>query len=225
MIPSVFVTGTDTDVGKTFVAAGLAAALARRGVDVGVMKPVASGAVRGTSPDARILRSAARVDDPLSLINPICLAPPLAPSVAARLSRRRIDLGLVWSAFRRLRARHACLVVEGIGGLMVPIRDRYPVARLVRRLGLPLLVVTRPSLGTLNHTALTVEIARRFGLRVLGLVINHSRPGPIGLAERTNKAALVRECRTPVLGEIRYGAAPEAFDTVLGRLARLGRSL
>ena len=108
---------------------------------------------------------------------------------------------------------------------MVPIRDRYPVARLVRRLGLPLLVVTRPSLGTLNHTALTVEIARRFGLRVLGLVINHSRPGPIGLAERTNKAALVRECRTPVLGEIRYGAAPEAFDTVLGRLARLGRSL
>ena len=229
MTPSIFVTGTDTGVGKTVVAAGIATALQRRGVDVGVMKPVATGARRRgdrlVSEDAEFLVRAAGVGDPLELVNPICLRPPLAPSVAARVSRRPIDLRLVWKAYRALSAAHECLVVEGVGGLLVPILERYPVARLVRRLGLPLLVVTRPTLGTINHTSLTVQAARAHGLRVLGLVVNHHARFRIGLAERLNPAALEREADAPILGEVPYlGDDParrldhEVFDRIAGRL-------
>ncbi len=226
---SIFVTGTDTGVGKTVVAAGIAAALARRGVDVGVMKPVASGGRRrGTrcvSEDAELLRRAAGVRDPLDLVNPVCLRPPLAPSVAARVSGVPIDLRRVWKAYRTLSATHDCVIVEGVGGLLVPIRDCYPVARLVRRMGLPLVIVARPTLGTINHTALTVLAARTYGLAVRGLVINHHARFKRGLAERLNPAALETETRVPVLGEVPWlGVDPvralrhAAFDLIAGKL-------
>src|SRR5438105_5000070 len=110
MIPSFLVTGTDTGVGKTLVSGGLAAELVRRGIDVGVMKPFATGArsVRGrlVSDDALFLRSAAQVDDALDVINPICLRPPLAPSMASKVAKTPIDLKKVWSAYRTLSWRH-----------------------------------------------------------------------------------------------------------------------
>ena len=168
MTRSFFVTGTDTGVGKTFVAAGIVRALRRRGIDVGVMKPVASGVVRGVSRDAVLLKEAAGVRDSLQFINPIGLEPPLAPSVAARVSKSPIDLRRVWFAYGTLAARHDCMVVEGVGGLMVPIKDRYPVAAMAKALGLPIVIVTRPTLGTINHTALTVHAARSHGLEVIG---------------------------------------------------------
>jgi dethiobiotin synthetase len=222
MTRSLFVTGTDTGVGKTGVSAGIARALRRRGVDVGVMKPVATGAVRGVSSDAVILKEAAGVGDPLDLINPVCLKPPLAPSVAARVSGKRIDLRRVWSAYRTLVSIHDCMIVEGVGGLLVPILDRTPVAAMAKRMGLPLIVVTRPTLGTINHTALTVHAARSFGLRMLGLVINYHARFRIGAAERLNPSVLERECRLPVLAQIPYGldgrAARRAFDRIANSL-------
>ncbi|HVR86468.1 MAG TPA: dethiobiotin synthase [Planctomycetota bacterium] len=206
-------TGTDTGVGKTLVSGGLAAELARRGASVGVMKPFATGArsVRGrlVSNDALFLKSAAGVDDPLDLINPICLKPPLAPPMAAQVAKTRIDLNQVRSAYATLRRRHSILIVEGVGGLLVPLIPGLTVAGFARELRLPLLIVTRPSLGTLNHTALTVLAARSHGLRILGLVINQADPGKRGLAERLNPAALQLFTRVPVLGEVPYvGANP-----------------
>ena len=218
MTHSIFVTGTDTGVGKTYVAAGIARALRRRGVDVGVMKPVASGVVRGVSEDAALLKAAAGVRDALQFINPIGLQPPLAPSVAARILKATVDLRRVWFAYGTLAARHDCMIVEGVGGLLVPLLDRVPVAHLAARLGLPLVIVTRPTLGTINHTALTVHAARSWGLKVLGLVINHHAKVKIGLAERTNRRALETECRVPVLAELRHGAGPGAFDALADRL-------
>src|SRR5579862_6065339 len=150
MIPSFLVTGTDTGVGKTFVAGGLAAELARRHLPVGVMKPFATGArsVRGrlVSEDARFLKAAADVDDPLDLINPICLKPPLAPSMAAEVAKKAINLGKVWAAWRTLVRRHPTMIVEGVGGLLVPLLTRFTVADLAEKLHLPLLIVTRPAL-------------------------------------------------------------------------------
>jgi dethiobiotin synthetase len=208
MIPSFLVTGTDTGVGKTFVSGGLAAELARRGCSVGVMKPFATGArsVRGrlVSDDALFLRAAARTDDPLDLVNPVCLKPPLAPSMAAQLAKTPIDLKNVWSAYRTLSRRHSVVIVEGVGGLLVPLIGRLTVADFARKLRLPLLIVARPSLGTLNHTSLTVHAARSFGLRILGLVLNRAEPGRRGLAERLNPAALELFTRLPVLGEVPY---------------------
>lgn len=229
MIPSFLVTGTDTGVGKTFVAGGLAAALVRRGVPVGVLKPFATGArsVRGrlVSDDARFLKAAAQVDDPLDLINPICLRPPLAPTMAAEVSKKTIDLNKVWAAWRTLTRRHPTLVVEGVGGLLVPLFTRWTVADLAKKLRLPLLIVTRPALGTLNHTALTVHVARSTGLRILGLVVNTSTPAKRGLAERLNPRALELFTKVPVLAEFPYlGADPvrglrhPGFDRILDRL-------
>jgi dethiobiotin synthetase len=186
----VFVTGTDTGVGKTF----FACALAPGG---GVMKPIATG----SRDDARKLRRAAGVDDPLSLINPIFLREPAAPLVA---SRRRIDLRPVWRAFHELRRRHSRLVVEGIGGLMVPITPRYFVADLVREMGLPILIVARPDLGTINHTMLTVAAARN--LDILGIVVNHAHKVRRTLAVRTAARTIERVTGVPVLAEIPFGA-------------------
>src|ERR1041384_4671727 len=170
MMRAFLVTGTDTGVGKTVVSGGIAAALARRGIDVGGMKPFATGAKRRGgrlwSEDADFLRRASGVQDPLELINPVCLRPPLAPSMAAEVAKKKIDLRAVWSAYRTLRARHSTIIVEGVGGLLVPLLTGVRGAHFARKLRLPLLIVTRPSLGTLNHSALTVHAARSFGLKV-----------------------------------------------------------
>src|SRR5205823_4609969 len=124
-MPGIFITGTDTGVGKTAVAAALAGALRSRGLDVGVMKPVQSGAERGpgglVAPDGHFLAIAAGVEDPPEWVCPVCLEAPLAPSVAAEMEGREIDLGVVFAAYRALRERHDWLIVEGAGGICVPI--------------------------------------------------------------------------------------------------------
>ena len=228
MMRGFLVTGTDTGVGKTVVAGGIAAALVRRHLDVGVMKPFATGArrVRGrlVSEDARLLQRAAGVEDPLDLINPICLKPPLAPSLAAEVARKPIQLSRVWSAWRILSGRHSTMIVEGVGGLLVPLITGFTVADLARRLKLPLLVVTRPSLGTLNHTALTVHAARSHGLRIAGLVVNSVLRARRGLAERLNPAALEAQTGVPILAEIPFLGDPAralrhpAFDRIAAAL-------
>ncbi len=223
MIQSLFITGTDTNVGKTFVAAGLAAALRRAGVDIGVMKPVATGC----SDDAVALIAAAGVSDPLDLVNPVAYAPPLSPHLAARLARRPVDVAKILRAYRELRRRHDVLIVEGIGGIRVPIRGRLDVAGLAKRMGLPMLIVTRPDLGTINHTRLTVDAARAEGLEILGLVVNCCGSGlPAAtirpsLAERLAPRALAEATRVPVLGvlpRLAAGGGRRLFDAIAGRL-------
>jgi len=226
MTRSLLVTGTDTGVGKTLVAGGIAAALARRGVDVGVMKPFATGAVRVAgrlvSDDARFLQQVSGVEDPLDLINPSCLRPPLAPSMAAKVAKTRIDLKAVDAAWRALQDRHSTMIVEGVGGLLVPLVTGWTVADLARRWKLPLVLVTRPALGTINHTKLTVLAARSYGLKILGLVINSAVRGRRGLAERLNPAALAEETGLPILGEIPFARRPPirhpAFTRIAARL-------
>jgi dethiobiotin synthetase len=226
MTRSFLVTGTDTGVGKTFVSGGIAAALARRGIDVGVMKPFATGARRVdgrlVSEDAEFLRRASGVTDPLELINPSCLRPPLAPAMAAKVAGKKIDLKAVGEAWVKLTNLHSTMVVEGVGGLLVPLLTGLTVADLARRWKLPLVIVTRPSLGTINHTKLTVLAARTHRLRILGLVINSAVRSRPGLAERLNPAALVAETGVPLLGEVPFLARGRirhpAFDRIAARL-------
>jgi len=210
MIRSLLVTGTDTDVGKTFVAAGLAAALRRRGVDVGVLKPVATG----RSEDARILLAASKSGDPLPLVNPIHLKAPLSPHLAAKLEGMRVDLRVIDRAYKALVARHEVVIVEGAGGLLVPIREGFTFADLAKRLRWPLVIVARDALGTINHTSLTVEAARARGLKILGIVVNRSHPGRPDLAERLNPAAIAETTGVRVLASIPWRPENGAFDAI-----------
>lgn len=205
-VKAIFITGTDTGVGKTVVAAGIAAALRRRGLNVGVMKPVATGARRRgnrlVSDDAEFLLQASGAKDPMELVNPICLEAPLAPSVAAKLAHKPVSLNKVWKAYKVLTYVHEAIIVEGVGGLMVPILERYYVADMIRRMRIPVLIVSRPTLGTLNHTLLTVRVAEQYGLDVRGIIINYHEKFKRGVVERLNPSLLEDICNLPVLGEI-----------------------
>ena len=204
----IFITGTDTEIGKTVIAGGLAAALKASGVNVGVMKPIASGGIehngRIVSEDAIFLKNTAQVDDALDLINPICLRPPLAPSVAAEIEGVSIDLRQIDDAFAQLCQRHEFIVVEGVGGIAVPICEDVLVAEMAQRFQLPLLIVARPNLGTINHTVLTVEFAKSRNLELYGIVLNASQDESKGLAEDTNPKELERLTHLPLLGTVPF---------------------
>lgn len=220
-----FVTGTDTGVGKTVVACALAAALRGRGLDVGAMKPIETGVGRAGPLDALALRRAAGADDPLDDVCPLRFALPAAPTVAAAREGRRIDLRAVARAFRRLAARHDLVVVEGAGGLLAPAATGMTMADLAERLGLPLVLVTRAALGTINHTRLALEAAERRGLRLAGVVVSHG-PRRIPPADALNLAALRAELGPRLVGELaplRRGQAPPADALAVERLlARAG---
>ena len=158
-----FVTATDTGVGKTFVTAALATALRARGRDVAVFKPVQSGATAEDPSGDAVLLGADCV---------YAFAAPLAPLVAARAEGRTIELEPILARARELVREHELLLVEGAGGLLVPLADDFDLADLAVALGLPLVIVARAGLGTVNHTLLTIEAARARGLAVAGVVLN-----------------------------------------------------
>jgi dethiobiotin synthetase len=169
-----FVTGTDTGVGKTEVACALIAAARADGIDAVGMKPAQSGVVRGEPTDADRLRAASGAVEPLEAICPYVFAAPLAPAVAARVEGCEISFERILDAARALAARHAAVVVEGAGGLLVPLTERETFADLAGALGLPTLLVARAGLGTVNHTALTVEALRRRGVAIAAIVLNRT---------------------------------------------------
>jgi dethiobiotin synthetase len=199
----VFVTGTDTGVGKTYVTAALLAELRRRGVRATAFKPIACGA--GGRHDAEIYAALMNYEQPLDVINPIYLRHPLAPSVAAKLEHKRIDLRRIRRIYQQLADEYSIVLVEGAGGLMVPIRENCFVADLAKALDLPLLVVARLGLGTINHSLLTVRAARAMGLKVNGIVLNDTVRRKRGLAEMTNIKTVPELCRVPLLGVMPHG--------------------
>jgi dethiobiotin synthetase len=201
MPAGLFVTGTDTGVGKTVVGCALVEALRRRRVDVGVMKPIETGVGPQGPLDAISLAESAQTDDALELVCPQRFALPAAPIAAATAEGRTVDLGVIRTAFEQLAARHERLLVEGAGGLLVPIRADFTMADLARELALPLLVVTRATLGTINHTQLTLEVARHRGLPIAGVVISHG-PRAISTTDAKNLDALRAALGDLLVGEI-----------------------
>jgi len=221
-----FITGTDSGVGKTVVTALLGDALRRRGIRAGAMKPVATGGVRigGAlrSPDALFLRDRLAMDDPIERVNPVCLREPLAPSVASRIEGVEVDLRACDAAREELDARYEMVLVEGVGGLLVPLSGAFTVADLALRWDLPLLVVGRPGLGTINHTSLTIRCAQGSGIHVAGFLFNSGSSSAGDPSEETNPSAVEELCRVPFWGSIPYGgpiATDEAAWRALGEAA------
>jgi dethiobiotin synthetase len=195
-----FITGTDTGVGKTLVAAGITRLLLNHGNSVGVFKPVASGGT--VSEDGKLLQTAARL--PHSAyhdIVPFHYRQPLAPWVAS-WKEGKIDLAKIEKAYQKARAACDFLIVEGVGGVQVPITQDFFVSDWMIKWKLPVLVVVRAGLGTINHTLLTVAALQKRKIKVMGVLVN-GYTGK-GIAEQTNVKALKKLLKVPVYGPLKY---------------------
>lgn len=223
----VFVTGTDTEVGKTWVTLGIMSNLQETGLRVIGMKPVASGSA--STPDGLRNDDAERILAQGSMnlsyeeVNPIALEPPVAPHIAARAAGTDISIDRLVSAYRALEMRADCCVVEGVGGWLVPLNDRESLADLVSRLGIPVVMVVAIRLGCLNHALLTVESIVARGLTLMGWVANAPKPGANEM--KTNITALTRRIDAPLVGVVPFldDLSASEFSRHLGGLRRIFR--
>lgn len=210
-----FITGTDTGVGKTFFACGLAAYLRALGYSVGVMKPAETGCSQREGQlfpeDAANLKEASGCAEPIETICPYRMAEPLAPSIAAERAGVKIDIDRLIAVYEATRAKHDITLVEGAGGLMVPLLPSYTYADLARVLKLPVIVVAANRLGAINHLLLTLEHASCKGLLTLGYVLNHVS-SVTSLAAETNREVLAGLTGVSCLGELPF------FDSIDGQV-------
>jgi dethiobiotin synthetase len=202
-IPGLFVTATDTEVGKTVIAGAVASHFLRRGKRVAVLKPIATGCVNRreglVSEDAEFLASCADARFPLDIVCPVRYREPLAPAVAADRAKQPVDYEAIARSLAIMTRESDVIIVEGIGGLMVPLDAKHTTLDLARWLGLPAVIVARPGLGTLNHTLLTVESLRRADLPIAGIVINRYPAESASIAEESNPRYLEMHAKVPVL--------------------------
>ncbi len=192
MTAGVFVTGTGTGVGKTVVAAAIARTLAADGQRVAVFKPTVTGLEDPGEPDHALLRRSASSEQADGEIAPYRYAPPMSPHLAAALAGEEIQPERLLTAAREAAAGADILVCEGVGGLLVPLSPNYLVRDLALDLGLPLVVAASPGLGTINHTLLTIAVARQAGLVVAAVVLTSwpEKPSPIEMSNRETIEAL-----------------------------------
>lgn len=223
-----FITATDTDVGKTVITGVIAAALKARKLQVGVMKPMASGGVvdqQGEliAEDATFLMKAAGFEESQrGAVNPLCLGPALTPAVAATISGITIDMPAIVEAYHELRKNYEPVIVEGVGGITAPLWQNYLLVDFMVELGLPVIVVTRPNLGTINHTVLTIEYARSRGLQVAGIIINGWNEREVGILEKSNEEYMTRLTGVPIVGKFPYSPLISTGRITSEELAELG---
>ncbi|MFB5616951.1 MAG: dethiobiotin synthase [Nitrosopumilus sp.] len=201
---SLFIAGTDTDVGKTYITAGLAVTLRKTGVDVGVMKPFAAGTAQKKgykSEDVEILSRSAMTCDPENLVNPQFFPIPASPYTAWKKLKTKPKVSTILSSFKKLSKLHDMLLVEGMGGIMTPILKDYYITNLIKEMKIPTVIVTRSKVGTVNHTIMTVKMCEKYKLPVKGIIINNFDDGyPIKDLTKDLKALT----GIPVLGTIPF---------------------
>ena len=180
ILKSLFITGTDTDVGKTYITAGLAITLRKMNVDIGIMKPFAAGDKQKKgykSEDVEILSNAAQINDPESLVNPQFFPISASPYTAWKKLKIKPKIPLILSSFKKLSDKHEMMLVEGMGGTMTPILKNYYVANLINDMKIPTVIVTRSKVGTVNHTLMTVLMCQKYKIPIKGIIINNFDKG------------------------------------------------
>jgi len=201
---SLFVTGTDTDVGKTCVTASIVNYLSKMDVDVGVMKPFASGYKANTdsvSEDVKILMKYSSVNDPVNLINPYYFEIPTSPYDACKQLNLEIDMSKVINSYNKLSSIHDVVIVEGIGGIMTPLMKNYFLSDLISDLQLNSIIVTGSKIGSVNHIMLTYEHAKQKNLKLNGFIINQNISNGYELSN-------LRHQIHDLTGEIIHGVIP-----------------
>lgn len=203
---SYFITGTDTGVGKTTITAALAACIKKLGIDVGIMKPVATGIPQKSgfkSTDVSFLCHASGVNDPEDLVNPVFMPLPTSPYDASKILELKFDRKIIFGNFEKLQKKHKMLLVEGIGGIMTPLSKDYFVADMIKNMGLETIIVTRSTLGTLNHTMMTVKTCHDYKIQIKGIIINNydEKGDP---AEKNAPSTMHEITNVPILGVIPF---------------------
>ena len=214
-----FVTGTDTGVGKTLVTGGIAAVLRQQGLKVGVFKPIASGCRNDgmlISDDTEFLALCADADYSLSVITPVTYKTPAAPITCVGIEGRPIDYEEIAAAYTYLCDHTDVVLVEGIGGAMVPIDQEHTVLDLAVEFNLPTVIVARPNLGTINHSLLTIEAVRNAGLPVAGLVISGYNAFEADIAEETSPDVICGFSRTNLLSIVPFDEESSVEEGRLG---------
>ncbi len=212
MSRAIFVTGTDTGVGKTVITRALARSAARRGVDIAVLKPVESGVVPEVSTDAEKLIAAARRNDPSDDICAYAFKTPVSPHLAAAIEHRKIDPSRVASFLKRWTERTDLVLAEGAGGLLVPLADGVTYGEVIAQSGYRLIIVAPNRLGAVNAALLTLEASRSRKIDVIGVVFNGTPEGDFGNAD-----AVAAFGQVSILGE--FPTAKEDDDDLLADLA------
>ena len=217
--PAWFVAGTDTEIGKTFVACALLHALRNQGISAIGMKPVAAGTdENGRNDDVEALIAASGVEAPRELVNPYLYAPAIAPHIAALEAGRPIDLERIAQSFAALRPLADAIVVEGVGGFCVPLGPQVDAADLAQRLALPVILVVGMRLGCINHALLSAQAIAARGLTLAGWVANRIDPQMARFDE--NLASLEARLAAPLLGVIPANSSPAIAARLLRRPAR-----
>lgn len=204
MLKSFFITGTDTDVGKTYITAGLAVVLQKMNVDVGVMKPFAAGIAEKKgykSEDIKILSRAAKVCDPEKLVNPQFFPIPASPYTAWKKLKTKPRISTILSSFKKLTKLHDMILVEGMGGIMTPILKDYYITNLIKEMKIPTVIVTRSKIGTVNHTIMTVKMCEKYKIPIKGIIINNFDKG---YAVKDLTRDLENLTSVPVIGSIPF---------------------
>lgn len=203
-----FITGTDTGVGKTVVTACLATLFKSQGIDVGVMKPIETGVdpvcSSSANSDTKFLMEVSGNGDAEDVVCPYRFKTPASPYQAVQIDGGSIQPATILDNFKVLQSRHDRMLVEGVGGLLVPITQHYSVADLALEIGLPLIIVSRFRLGTLNHTLLTVNAARQHGLKIKGIILNRQESGDFDNVEKQQGKLIEELSDIPILGIAPY---------------------
>ncbi|PBO84419.1 MAG: dethiobiotin synthase [Thaumarchaeota archaeon] len=213
---SIFITGTDTDVGKTYITAGIAVTLRKMGINIGVMKPFAAGTAQKNgfkSEDIEILSKAAKVNDPEKLVNPQFFPISASPYTAWKKLKIKPKIPTILQSFRKLSNLHEMLLVEGMGGVMTPILNNYYITNLIKEMKIPTIIITRSKVGTVNHTIMTVKSCEKFKIPIKGIIINNFDKG---YSIKQLKNDLEGLTGVPVLGSIPF--LKDLRDTSLYRI-------
>jgi dethiobiotin synthetase len=221
-----FITGTDTGVGKTLITGGIARILCKQGMKVGVFKPVATGCRiemgELVSRDSEFLRMCAELNEPMTVITPASYEIPAAPIVCVRKENRPIDFEQIAAMYNYLAKTRDVILVEGIGGALVPLDEQTTIIDLAAKMKLPTIIVAREKLGTINHALLTIGAVRNAGLYAAGVVINGHIYPAAGIAEETAPGVIAELGNTKILATVGQDEQSSVERLKLGQMILAG---
>jgi len=217
-----FITGTDTDIGKTLIAGAIAKILSDKGLKVGVFKPIATGCHRCweglVSVDSEFLAHCANSDLPLSTITPVGYVTPAAPIVSTANDGPAIDFDRIAAAYKDICENSDLIIVEGIGGVRVPLTIEFDLLDLAVEFKLPIVIVARPNLGTINHTLMTIDCVHATELKIAGVVINGYNATEAAVAEETAEQVITQCSGVNVLSVVPFDETVDIEEPNLGEM-------